>query len=67
MALVEIYTNPNNIGSILKKYFTAEEPQLNQQEAMMAQLGGAMPQQMGVPGGAPPGPQDVLSLLQGAG
>jgi len=67
MALVEIYTNPNNIGSILKKYFTAEEPQLNQQEAMMAQLGGAAPQQMAVPGGAPPGPQDVLSLLQGAG
>jgi len=67
MALVEIYTNPNNIGSILKKYFTAEEPQLNQQEAMMAQLGGAGPQQMAVPGGVPPGPQDVLSLLQGAG
>ena len=65
MALVEIYNNPNNIGTILKKFFTAEEPQPNQQEAAMAQmLGQAGPPQ---PGGAPPGPQDVLSLLQGAG
>jgi len=61
MALVEIYSKPNSIGSILKKYFTAEDPQPNQQEAMMAQMAGAAPQQ----GGPPPGPQDVLSLLQG--
>ena len=61
MALVEIYTSPNNIGSILKKYFTAEDPQPNQQEAMLAQMAGAAPQQ----GGPPPSPQDVISLLQG--
>jgi len=61
MALVEIYTSPNNIGSILKKYFTAEEPQPNQQEALLAQMAGAAPQQ----GGPPPSPQDVMSLLQG--
>ena len=61
MALVEIYTSPNNIGSILKKYFTAEDPQPNQQEAMLAQMAGAAPQQ----GGPPPSPQDVMSLLQG--
>ena len=63
MALVEIYANPNNIGNILKKYFTAEDPQPSQQEAMMAQMAGAAPQQ----GGPPPGPQEILSLLQGGG
>ena len=61
MALVEIYASPNSIGSILKKYFTAEDPQPSQQEAMLAQMAGAAPQQ----GGPPPGPQEVMSLLQG--
>ena len=63
MALVEIYSKPNSVGPILKKYFTAEEPQPNQQEALMAQMAGAAPQQAG----PPPGPQDVLSLLQAGG
>jgi hypothetical protein len=60
MALVEIYNKPNSIGQILKKFFTAEEPQPNPEEAMMAGMGGPSPQA----GGPPPNPQDVLSLLQ---
>tara|TARA_R100000995_G_scaffold19279_2_gene8001 strand:+ start:2601 stop:4355 length:1755 start_codon:yes stop_codon:yes gene_type:complete len=63
MALVEIYAAPNNIATILKKFFTAEDPQPTQQEAQMAQMGGQGP--LPPQGGQPPSPQDVMSLLQG--
>ena len=65
MALVDIYANPNKMAEILKKFYTAEEPQPNQQEAMMAQMmGGGPPQGPGPQG--PPSPQDVMGLLGGA-
>ena len=62
MALVEIYNKPNQIGTILKKFYTAEEPEPSQQEAMMAQMlgQGGPPQQ-----GPPPSPNQVLQLLGG--
>ena len=63
MALVEIYNKPNSIGQILKKFFTAEDPQPSQAEALMAQMGGQGPAPQ--EGGQPPTPQDVMSLLQG--
>jgi hypothetical protein len=62
MALVEIYNKPNQIGTILKKFYTAEEPEPSQQEAMMAQMlgQGGPPQQ-----GPPPSPNQVMQLLGG--
>ena len=70
MALVDIYNSPNNIGTILKKFYTAEEPEPSQEEAMMAQMMGGQggppipggpPQQ----GGPPPNPGEVMQLLGG--
>jgi hypothetical protein len=59
MALVQIYKNPNNMQSILDKFYTAAEPEVPEGEAaLLDQLGGA-PQ-------APQGPApDIRSLLLG--
>jgi len=73
MALVDIYNSPNNIGTILKKFYTAEEPEPSQEEAMMAQMMGGqggppMPPMPGGPpqqGGPPPSPGEVMQLLGG--
>ena len=59
MALVDLYNNPRQMGTILKKFFTAEEPQMSQVEQVLAGQGTAAPQ------GPPPSPQDVMSLLGG--
>ena len=67
MALVDIYNKPNSMGTILKKFFTAEEPEMSPQEQAMAQMAGAggPPPQPG--GGQPPSPEEVLGLInQGA-
>ncbi len=57
MAVVEIYNNPKNIGSILEKYFTAqgEEPSPEEQAVL---------QQQGVPQQS--GPPNLAALLGGA-
>ena len=59
MALVDLYNSPRQMGTILKKFFTAEEPQMSQVEQVLAGQGTAAPQ------GPPPSPQDVMSLLGG--
>ena len=59
MALVDLYNSPRQMGQILKKFFTAEEPQMSQVEQVLAGQGTAAPQ------GPPPSPQDVMSLLGG--
>lgn len=57
MAVVEIYNNPKDIGSILEKFFTAqgEEPSPEEQAVL---------QQQGVPQQA--GPPNLAALLGGA-
>lgn len=57
------------MATILKKFFTVEEPQMNPEEMALAQMGGAggpggpPPQQ----GGQPPNPADILNMInQGA-
>ena len=69
MALVDIYASPGKMATILKKFFTVEEPQMNPEEMALAQMGGAggpggpPPQQ----GGQPPNPGDILNMInQGA-
>ena len=59
MALVDLSNSPRQMGTILKKFFTAEEPQMSQVEQVLAGQGTAAPQ------GPPPSPQDVMSLLGG--
>mgnify|MGYP003113069622 CR=1 FL=1 len=69
MALVDIYASPGKMATILKKFFTVEEPQMNPQEMALTQMGGPggpggpPPQQ----GGQPPNPADILGMInQGA-
>jgi hypothetical protein len=60
MALVQIYKNPNNMQTILDKFYTAEEPAMGDAEqAMLDQMmGGGQP----IPQGPAP---DIRSLLLG--
>jgi hypothetical protein len=76
MALIEIYENPSNIDSILKKLFTPEQPAASPEEMAMMQgvMGPGGPGGPGMPAlgaGAPeqaPEPvQSVLSRVMGAG
>lgn len=56
MAAIEIRKNPQNMTSILDKFFTPEEPQLSPEEEALAGLGGpAIPQ----------GEPDIASVLAG--
>jgi hypothetical protein len=60
MAIVEIYNNPKNIGSILEKFFSAtgEEPSPEEQAMMQqAMMGGQAP--------APGGPPNLAAMLGG--
>ena len=68
MALVDIYNSPNAMGRILKKFFTAEEPEMSPQEQAMALMQGAGGPPIPQPGGGqPPSPEEVLGLInQGA-
>ena len=61
MALVQIYKNPNSMQSILDKFYTAEEPEVPENEAALLEqaLGGG---QAPVPQGPAP---DIRSLLLG--
>lgn len=61
-ALVEIMNDPKNKTEILRKYFTAQEPQMSPEEVAMMQ-GGAAP----APQGPPPSVTSILSRLTGAG
>ena len=56
------------MGRILKKFFTAEEPEMSPQEQAMAQMQGAGGPPVPQPGGGqPPSPEEVLGLInQGA-
>ena len=56
MAVVEIYNNPKQMGSILEKYFTAqgEEPSPEEQALMQAQAAQT-----------PQGPPNLAALLGG--
>ena len=60
MALVQIYKNPNNMQTILDKFYTAEDPAMGDAEqAMLDQMmGGGQP----IPQGPAP---DIRSLLLG--
>ena len=58
MAVVEIYNNPKNIGSILEKYFTAQGEEPSPEEEAELQQQGAPQQQAG--------PPDLAALLGGA-
>jgi hypothetical protein len=64
MVLVEIMDKPDQTVTILKKFFTPQEPQMSPEEEQMAQAGGP-------PGatGMGPGPsvQSVLTELEGSG
>ena len=58
MAVIQIRKNPDDMSTILDKFYTAEDPQIPEQEQEL--LGGAsLP-----PQGAPPG---IAQLLQGMG
>ena len=65
MALVEIMDKPHSIISILKKFFTPQEPQMSPAEQAMAQAGAGGQENM--IGGVPPDVQTVLSRLTGGG
>jgi hypothetical protein len=76
MALIEIYENPSNIDTILKKLFTPEEPAASAGEMAMMQgmMGPGGPGGPGMPALGPGGPeaapepvQSVLSRVMGAG
>ena len=58
MALVQIYKNPNSMQSILDKFYTAEEPEVPENEAALLEqaLAGGQPSPQG------PAP-DIRSLL----
>jgi hypothetical protein len=60
MAVVEIYNNPKQMGSILEKYFTAqgEEPSPEEQALMQAQQQAQAAQ-------TPQGPPNLAALLGG--
>lgn len=56
MALVDIYDNPDDMDTILKKFFTPQEPELSPEEAAMAQ-------QPGLQEGLPEQPEAVSTVL----
>ena len=69
LAIVDIFNKPGNMGNILKKYFTPQEPQMSPEEQMFLeqqaaaglpeeQLGPQLPQQ-------PPSPQEALGMIGG--
>lgn len=59
MAVVEIYNNPKNMGTILEKYFTAQGEEPSPEEQMMLQAAQQQAQQ------APQGPPNLAALLGG--
>lgn len=62
MVLTEIFADPSEAGTILKKYHTPEEPQMSEAELLAAQ--GIMPgQEAPQPMGPPPDAQTVLTQL----
>lgn len=61
MVLTEIFVDPSNVGEILKKYHTPEEPQMTEEEMLMAQ--GGMPGGPQQPLGPPPDAQTVMTQL----
>ena len=58
MAVIQIRKNPDNMSTILDKFYTAEDPEIPEQEQELLG-GGALP-----PQGPPPG---IAQLLQGMG
>jgi len=56
MAIVQIRKNPSDMQNILDKFFTAEEPEMTEEEMMLLGQGQAAPQ------GPPPG---IAQVLQG--
>jgi len=65
MALIEIFQTPQNMETILTKFFTAKEPELSPEEQMMMAGGGP-----GGPGpnlGPPPTVTTALSRLESGG
>ena len=59
MAAIEIRKNPQNMSSILDKYYTPEEPAMSEEEMMLAQ------QQAGLPGQIPAQEPDIATVLAG--
>jgi len=67
MAAIEIKKNPQNMNSILEKFYTPEGDDMTPEEAALAQAG---QQQAGPQAGPPPGLQQVLAQVaaqQGGG
>ncbi len=66
MAAIEIKKNPQNMNSILEKFYTPEGEDMTPEEATLAQAG---QQQAGPQGGPPPGLAQVLAqaAAQGGG
>jgi len=67
MAAIEIKKNPQNMNSILEKFYTPEGEDMTPEEAALAQAG---QQQAGPQAGPPPGLQQVLAQVaaqQGGG
>ena len=66
MAAIEIKKNPQNMNSILEKFYTPEGEDMTPEEAALAQAG---QQQAGPQGGPPPGLAQVLAqaAAQGGG
>jgi len=60
MAAIEIRKNPQNMSSILDKYYTPEEPAMSEEEMMLAQQ-----QQAGLPGQIPAQEPDIATVLAG--
>ena len=60
MAAIEIKKNPQNMNSILEKFYTPEGDDMTPEEAALAQAG---QQQAGPQAGPPPGLQQVLAQV----
>ena len=61
MAVIEVRKNPNDMQSILEKFYTPKEPQMSPEEEAL--LGGG-PQPPTQPQGPPPG---IAQMLMGLG
>jgi hypothetical protein len=66
MSVVEIYKSPDDMGEILSKFYTAEEPAMSAEEEAMLQQLGQVPQ-AAAPQPAAGGGVDIRSLLLGQG
>lgn len=68
MALVEIFDNPSDTASTLKKLFTPQEPQMSPEEEQMAAMAAGPGGPMGEGAmGPPPSVQTILSQLEAPG